>query len=328
MRLELLPLSAATYDPHELHRPDRVWEQTNCSMDAWIEVLHSLGLEPVAAAAFAVATDFEGDQWTFYKFPPEDLWSTYGIDVHEMSPWRNPLDHVVEQLRRGRLMTVEVDSFFLPDTQGVSYRLTHVKSTIVVNSVDTGSRRLGYFHNSGYHELEGDDFDGVFRLGRHADPTALVPYTELVRLERLRRDPAPALAVHAAALLDKHLALRPQDNPVERLAARVTEDLSWLQEEEPQRFHDYAFVTVRQCGAAAETAAAFCAWLAELDAQRAGPLRESARHWTLLAEAARAAQLRLARLARGRGASLEDTWAGMAGHWAAAQEALDALSSS
>ena len=42
---------------------------------------------------------------------------------------------------------------------------------MVPNSIDLAERRLGYFHNAGYFELEGDDFDGVFRLGLYADPS-------------------------------------------------------------------------------------------------------------------------------------------------------------
>ena len=58
---------------HSLHRSDRCWTETNCYVDVWIEVLHALGLDPTAAGAFTLSTDFEGDQWTFFKFPPEDF---------------------------------------------------------------------------------------------------------------------------------------------------------------------------------------------------------------------------------------------------------------
>ena len=55
--------------PHALHRADRTWEQTNCSLDLWIELLHHLGLEPLAAFGGAVRLDFEGDQYTFLRIP-------------------------------------------------------------------------------------------------------------------------------------------------------------------------------------------------------------------------------------------------------------------
>ncbi len=100
-------------------------------MDVWIEVLHALGLDPVAAAAFTLSCDFEGDQWTFFKFPPEDLRTLFGIEVAEMNVWRPVVDHVEEQLGLGRLCTVEVDAWFLPDTRGMSYGVDHVKTTIV-----------------------------------------------------------------------------------------------------------------------------------------------------------------------------------------------------
>ena len=38
--------------------------------------------------ASRVRMDFEGDQWTFFKPPPEDLERLFGIDIHEMQPYR------------------------------------------------------------------------------------------------------------------------------------------------------------------------------------------------------------------------------------------------
>ena len=99
----------------------------------------------------------------------------------------------------GRLCTVEVDSWFLPDTRGVSYGTAHVKSTIVPQMLDRPGRRLGYFHNAGYFELEGDDFDGVFRLGGHAEAAGLPPYVEVIRLDGIRRND-PELASRVVAL--------------------------------------------------------------------------------------------------------------------------------
>src|SRR6185312_4334966 len=62
-------LNAATYSPHDLHRTERIWLETNCYVDLWIELLHTLKLDPVASMAFTLAMDFEGDQWTFFKQP-------------------------------------------------------------------------------------------------------------------------------------------------------------------------------------------------------------------------------------------------------------------
>lgn len=314
MSRQLLPLRASSYQPHDLHARDRIWTETNCYVDVWIEVLHALGLDPLAAAAFTLGCDFEGDQWTFFKYPPEDLWTAYGIDVHEMNVWRPVVDHVAEQLDHGRLLTVEVNSYFLPDTHGVAYRREHVKTTIVANHLDREARRLGYFHNAGYFELDGDDFDGVFRLGSHADADALPPYVELVRLEGLRHDPTSELVQVARRQLQLHLDRRPVDNPVERLAARVRTDLSWLTSATPEAFHEWAFGTVRQCGASAELAAAFCEWIAEA---------EAAARWASLAETAKSLQFLLARAARGRTVDLDTAFASMADDWQAAQSLLD-----
>ena len=51
-----------------------------------IELLHACGYEPTALFAHIVRMDFEGDQWTFFKPPPEDLEQLYGVDIHEMNP--------------------------------------------------------------------------------------------------------------------------------------------------------------------------------------------------------------------------------------------------
>ena len=79
--VQLLPIEPATYRSHLLHAPDRIWLETNCYIDVWIEVLHAFGLEPLAALPFTVGQDFEGDHFTFFKFPPEDLRALFGLSV-------------------------------------------------------------------------------------------------------------------------------------------------------------------------------------------------------------------------------------------------------
>jgi len=314
----LLPLTADGFRPHALHASERNWSETNCYVDVWIEVLHALGLDPVAGGAFTLSTDFEGDQWTFFKYPPEDLRALYGLEVSEFNVWRPVLDHVVEQLEFGRLCTVEVDSWFLPDTRGVSYQIDHVKSTIVPQMLDPEARRMGYFHNAGYFELEGDDFDGVFRLGRHAEAPGLPPYVELVRLDRVRRND-PELVSRVVALTGEHLARRPSDNPIIRLGERIEHDLPWLTEQDLETFHLYSFGICRQCGATAELASSFVDWLNRFDRTGTEPAADAFRD---LAAGAKALQFALARVVRGRTIDLMPILTPMAKHWS---EAMDLL---
>lgn len=318
MSVHLLPIDATSHEPHPLHASERTWTETNCYVDLWVELLHALGLDPLVAAAFTLSTDFEGDQWTFFKYPPEDLRRAYGIEVSEMNVWRPLTAHVVEQLELGRLLTVEADSWYLPDTAGVSYRLAHTKSTIVPQSVDVEARRLGYFHNAGYFELEGDDFDGALRW-TPADESALPPYVELVRLDRLRRD-GDALGT-ALELASEHLARRPDDNPVVRLRKRLEADLVWLASAGLDTFHAYAFGTCRQCGASAELAASFVDWLAAHGETGVTPLAGRLR---VVADAAKALQFGLARAARGRAVDLDPPLAEMEQAWEDAVEGLAA----
>jgi hypothetical protein len=311
-------LSVADFTPHALHAPGRTWTETNCYVDVWIEVLAALGLDPVAATAFTLSCDFEGDQWTFSKFPPEDLRALFGLEVAEINVWRSVADHVAEQLDLGRLCTVECDSWFLPDTRGVAYRIEHVKTTIVPVRLDRPARRLAYFHNAGFFEVGGDDVDGLFRTGDHADPSALAPYVESIRLDRLHRaDPGPVAT--AAGLARGHLARRPADNPVRRMAVRVQDDLGWLATQDLDVFHRYAFGLCRQCGASAELAATFVDWLGANGGPRAASAADSLR---AVAEGAKTLQFALARVVRGRTVDPSGVLDGMAEQWDRAMDSL------
>ncbi len=320
-----MEIDSASYRPHPLHASERTWTETNCYVDLWIELLHALGLDPVAAAAFTLSTDFEGDQWTFFKFPPEDLRALFGLEVAEFNVWRPTVDHAEEQLELGRLFIMDADAWFLPDTHGVSYRTAHVKSAMVPNRIDRDARRLGYFHNAGYFELEGDDFDGVFRLGRYEDPTVLPPYVETVRLDRLRRDPDEIVA-GAVALTREHLARRPLTDPMMRLEQRLDADAAWLRSEDLETFHQYAFGTCRQCGASAELAASFVDWLGAhdpaLSPSGVSDLEAVAEAFRTVAVTAKAVQFSLARQSKGRTVDLHGPLAEMGLAYRAAMDGL------
>src|SRR5690348_3042538 len=175
---DILGLSAAAWTPPALHAADRIWLETNCYVDLWAELLPVLGHSAEAALAFTVRQDFEGDQVTFFKFPLEDLQTLFGLSVQELSIYDTVEGHTIAQLQRGRPVLVEVDSHWLPDA-GPSYRKTHGKTTVAAIAMDRANRRLGYFHNAGYHELSDEDYDGLFR--KPPSPDYLFPYVEFVK---------------------------------------------------------------------------------------------------------------------------------------------------
>jgi len=314
----LLPLDRATYTVHPLHREDRAWPETNCYVDLWIELLHALGLEPVAAMAFTVAADHEGDQWTFFKFPLEDLYESFGIDVGELTIWRPLPEQILTQLQRGRTVIVELDAFNLPDTAGVSYGLDHVKTSVAVQSIDLVARRLEYFHNRGLYALSGADFEAIFRLDAPPDARALSPYVELVKLERLQRPGPEKLARLAAGQLRRHLGRRPAQNPIRAYAAAFTRDVDALRTQPAQAFHAYAFATLRQLGANFECAAAFTRWLG-------GPAAAATAPFEQIASTAKAMQFRLARVTSGKPYDGTAALATMATAWDEGMRLLSAM---
>ncbi|HEX3511509.1 MAG TPA: DUF1839 family protein [Solirubrobacteraceae bacterium] len=264
--VSLLGLDPGAYTPHALHSSERSYPETNCYTDILIEFLHARGDEPLAMMGCALPIDFEGDQWTFFKPVPEDLQRLYGVDIHEMQPYRPLPGQIAEQLGLGRTIIVELDSWYLPDTAATSYRQAHVKSSIVCEAIDLASERLRYFHGTGYHELGGEDFRGVFRLGRAFSDDVLPPYTELVRLDAGTALSGEQLRRAAADLLRGHVARRPPENPFERFGAQLAADLPRLLEGDAQAYHDYAFATVRMAGSAFEAGASHVRWVLGDDA--------------------------------------------------------------
>lgn len=256
-------------EPHLLHRSDRVYPETNCYMDIIIELLHARGHEPLAVLGTTLCEDFEGDQWTFFKPDPADLRRLFGIDVHELQPYRPLPDLALEQLGAGRTLTIELDSFYLPDTEATSYRRAHVKSSVVVAGIDAERQRLDYFHNTGRHELSGEDYARVLRVDGPAGPDVLPPYTELVRFDAGEPLSGEQLRAAVRGRLGVHLSRRPADNPVARFGARLAEDLPQLVAEDLEAYHDYAFATARMAGAAFELASAHVRWALEREGERA-----------------------------------------------------------
>lgn len=285
-------LDCARFRRHALHDLERDWPETNCYVDLWIELLSARGQEPLAGLGFTCLIDFEGDQFTFFKPPVQDLKLLYGADILELAIYDDVVDHCAEQVARGRLPMIELDAYYMPDTKGLTYRTEHSKTTIGINAIDGEARRVAYFHNAGYFVAEGEDFDGLFRRlpEQQGRADVLFPYCELVKFSA-----APCLAgvpALARALLDGHLAARPRQNPVRAFAARFPEHAGKLASRSEAFFHKYTFNVLRQLGSNFELLASHLDWLAVhelLDAPQA------VLHAREISQAAKACQFQLAR---------------------------------
>jgi Domain of unknown function (DUF1839) len=286
------------YQPHRLHGADRAWPETNCYVDLWIELLSAYGTTPEAMLGFTVTQDYEGDQFTFFKVPLEDLESLYGIVVTELALYDSVEAHVATQIDRGRLCLVEMDSFFLPDTAGTTYRTEHGKTTVGINRIDPDAASMDYFHNGGFFELSGEDYAGVFQHGV-APGLRWIPYTEFAKFPATPV-PAEQLRDTARQLLRHHLKRRPASNPLAAYAAVFAGQVEQVAERGMDFFHLYAFNTVRQFGANFELLASHLEWL---DAAEFSEEIVAARQ---ISDTAKTTQFMLARaVARHRFAPLE-----------------------
>jgi hypothetical protein len=259
-RASVWNLDPAAYAPHSLHADGCAWVEKNCYVDVWIEVLHALHLDPMAVMPFTLSVDFEGDQWTFFKPPQHDLEELYGVCVQELNVWRPLLAHATHHVGDGKLVLTEADAFFLPDTIGTDYGRQHTKTTIAIETIDTHSCELGYFHNASYHRLGGADFLHLFGIDAAPDPARLPLFAEIVRLDRVRHASRRELAMQSIELLDDHLRSRPATNPVARFKASFEQEVAAFP---PDGFayHSYAFATLRQLGASFELGSLYLRWL-------------------------------------------------------------------
>ena len=305
----------AGYRPHQLHGDGRTYLETNCYADVIVELLHACGYEPLAAFGHLVRMDFEGDQWTFFKPPPDDLELLFGVDIHEMQPYRPLPVQIAEQLELGRTLIVELDSFYLPDTASTSYRNAHVKSSVAADAIDPDAETLRYFHSAGLYELSGEDYRGVFRTAGTFSDDVLPPYTELVRFDAGPALEGDALREAARALLARHLARRPASNPFVRFGEHLAGALPELLTGSLDDYHAYAFATVRMAGAAFELEGTHVQWLLGPDGEVATAAMQE------ITDGCKALSFRLARRRAFEPAPLVSV---MAEAWTRAMDALAA----
>ncbi len=249
------------FSQHSLHQHDRNFRETNCYSDLLIEVIHNLGLNPIACLGFTLASDFEEDQWTFGKPSHDGLQKLYSIRIDELSLYRPLADQMICQVERGAIPLLEVDAYFLPDAAGIDYRQSHAKTTIGITHIDLERKKLRYFHNATFTELADEDFDGVLFPPLSNQAGYLPPYCEILKLNKamsLPEETLRKLALESAAL---HFSARRSSNPFEDYAKAITSHQERMIANGHQAYHAYTFVAPRQLGAAHELGATFLQWL-------------------------------------------------------------------
>ena len=260
--MSLLGLDPAELSLARAARPGRTYGETNCYTDILIELLHARGDEPLAALGCTVRMDFEGDQWTFFKPFPDDLELLFGIDVHEMQPYRPLPEQAAEQIAAGP--DADRRARLLVSARHAGDELPLASTSRARSWSRASTRRASGCATStapGCTSSRGEDYRGVFRLGRAFSEDVLPPYTELVRFDAGPRLHGAELREAARALLRRHLAHRPASNPFVRFAEQLERDLPRLLEGDASDYHAYAFATVRMAGSAFEVAASQAQWL-------------------------------------------------------------------
>lgn len=268
------------FKKHYLNSVDRHWPQSNCSIDALTGVMHNKGYNPVPLLAVCVASGYEGDQGRFFKYPIGDLEDLHGIIINELTIYDTLERHIVEQVRRGRIVLTEVDSYGLRDTIGVTYHIAHKKSGIAIDFIDPVNKKLTYYHNDVYGEVEGDDYDLV--LGLHGD---LVAFTEFIEFLDVPRKSEAELRGLAKGLLNKYFKRIPLNSPMKEFRKAFPRHMANIT---PETFHEFAFNHFRMIGSNFEYFGSFLQWL--------GGYEDAVVHCETIAQTTKVMQFRTARM--------------------------------
>jgi hypothetical protein len=178
----------------------------------------------------------------------------FNVQLLELSIFDDLEQHIVEQVKRGRIVLVEQDGFYLPDTKGITYRTSHKKTTIGIDSINPDTGSLSYFHNDIYDTLDGEDYQ---RAMYKVDPPLLFPYTEFIK-RHLPVVNEPVMRHIALTLLEKHVCRLPVQSPVVAFRRAFEGHVSKLN---PTTFHEFAFNHFRMFGSNFEYLASFINWI-------------------------------------------------------------------
>ena len=208
--------------------------------------------------------DFEGDQWTFFKPPPEDLELLFGIDIHEMQPYR-PLPLQARRADRQRPHADRRARLLVPARHRGDQLPQRARQELGRDRGDRPRGASGCATSTAPACTSSPARTTAASSASAASSSTdvLPPYTELVRFDAgpaLRgdelRDAAPARCCADTS------PRRPASNPFLRFghAARATTCRACWRATSPT-YHAYAFATVRMVGAAFEVAASHVDWL-------------------------------------------------------------------
>ena len=169
------------------------------------------------------AIDFEGDQWTFFKPPHDELRELYGVDVQELNVWR-PLRRARAGAPRGRQAGQHRGRRVLAARHGrhrLPARSTRRRRSCI-QDLDLErapprllpQRRLLRARGRGLRAAVPRSTRRPTRRSCRCSPSC-------VRVDRVVRRPVAELRAMSRALLARHLARRPADNPVRALRAAL-----------------------------------------------------------------------------------------------------------
>ena len=246
------------YQSHPLHADERAFAETNCYADIVIELLHARGDEPTRGARTRGSHRLRRRPVDVLQAAIRTTSRRCSGSTSTKCSRTGPLpEQIAEQIADGRTLIVELDSWYLPDTHATAYRREHVKSSAVMEAIDTDGEAAALLPQRAgctSSRVRTSMRRFVFDLPTGDDHAAAVHGARAVR--RRRALAGAELQRRAPALLAR--------TPSPRTPARTRSPVSprrsgphlpRLLEQSHADYHAYAFATVRMAGSAFELCA-------------------------------------------------------------------------
>ena len=230
-------------------RPTGSGSETNCYVDVWVELLPRTRPSGPGGARLHRAQDFEGDQFTFFKFPlggPAGPVRPRRPGTRDLRPLESPYARAAASAA-GWCWSRSTAIGCPTRRAGLPKRACEDDDAVDRHRSAQPAPRL-----LPQHRLSRVAGRGLRRacFRRLAATGVLFPYAEFVKRDGARARPAAGLAAASVELLREHLGRRARGEPDRAWRRRLPQHLEPLAERATSSyFHLYAFNLPRQLGA-------------------------------------------------------------------------------
>ena len=248
--------------PIAIHAGERTYMETNCFTD----IIDRAAPRPRRRAGRGVRLDSSG--WTSRVTSGRsssrcavDMERLFGIDIHEMQPYRSIPGRSRRCIALGRTMTIELDAWYLPTRRPRATAPRTSRRGSSPKAIDVDGQRFRYFHNAVAVRAARRGLPGRLPARRRTGRTTSSRHTRSWSAST----PGPRCGARncdeSRARSCAVISTGCPRQSVRALRRAARRDLPRLLAGDEAIYHAYAFATFRMAGAGFELLASHVDWL-------------------------------------------------------------------